>query len=171
MKNCYFYDTSLGRIGIAEKEGFITDMRFGGRLEPFGHARIRPTPLIEEAIGQLRHYLTGERLDFDLPLQPEGTDFQQKVWKALCGIPYGETRSYGQIARRVGNPKASRAVGLANNRNPISIFIPCHRVIGADGKLVGYGGGIPIKKRLLELERSACRKTLFSGNAVAGALY
>ncbi len=92
---------------------------------------------------------------FDLPLEPAGTEFQKSVWVALQAIPYGETRSYGDMARQIGNPKACRAVGMANNRNPISIVIPCHRVIGADGSLVGYGGGLDLKQKLLTLE-GAC---------------
>ena len=96
--------------------------------------------------------MDGKRKSFDLPLKPEGTEFQKKVWNALLDIPYGETRSYKDIAVAIGNPKACRAVGMANNRNPISIIIPCHRVIGANGSLVGYGGGLPIKIELLNLE-------------------
>jgi O-6-methylguanine DNA methyltransferase len=102
----------------------------------------------------LSEYLIGERKSFDLPLNPRGTVFQQQVWKALCDIPYGETRSYKQIAEAIGNPKAVRAVGMANNRNPLLIVIPCHRVIGANGKLVGYGAGIEKKEFLLKLEKS-----------------
>ena len=100
----------------------------------------------------------GRRREFQLPLAPKGTEFQQKVWKALLDIPYGETRSYGEIARAIGNPKASRAVGMANNRNPIAIIIPCHRVIGSTGKLVGYGGGLDKKEFLLNLERQNALK-------------
>lgn len=112
---------------------------------------------LEKAIAQLRSYFAGEREDFDLPLAPEGTSFQQGVWRRLCDIPYGETISYGELARRIGNPQASRAVGLANGSNPIPIVIPCHRVIGSDGKLTGYGGGLPIKEKLLALERKQLR--------------
>jgi methylated-DNA-[protein]-cysteine S-methyltransferase len=97
--------------------------------------------------------MSGRRKDFNLPLEPKGTAFQKAAWDALLTIPYGETRSYGQMAAQVGNPKACRAIGLANNRNPIAIVIPCHRVIGADGKLVGYGGGLHIKVHLLALEK------------------
>ena len=102
---------------------------------------------------ELEEYFAGTRQTFDLPLAPKGTAFQQKVWAALREIPYGQTRSYGEIAAIVGNPKASRAVGMANNQNPISILIPCHRVIGKDGSLTGYGGGTEKKKWLLELEQ------------------
>jgi methylated-DNA-[protein]-cysteine S-methyltransferase len=110
-----------------------------------------------DPIRQLRAYFAGELETFDLPLAPEGTSFQQKVWSELCNIPYGETISYGELARRIGNPNASRAVGLANGSNPIPIVIPCHRVIGSNGKLTGYGGGLPIKEKLLALERRQLR--------------
>jgi methylated-DNA-[protein]-cysteine S-methyltransferase len=108
---------------------------------------------LSEPIRQLRAYFAGELETFDLPLAPEGTPFQQKVWGELLKIPYGNTTSYGDLAKRIGNPKASRAVGLANGSNPIPIVIPCHRVIGSNGKLTGYGGGLPIKEKLLALER------------------
>jgi methylated-DNA-[protein]-cysteine S-methyltransferase len=107
---------------------------------------------LREALKQLREYFAGRRTEFDLPLSPEGTAFQRTVWKHLQKIPYGQTISYGELARRVGNPKASRAVGAANGKNPIPIVIPCHRVIGANGTLTGFGGGLPIKKALLDLE-------------------
>jgi len=110
---------------------------------------------------QLREYFEGKRTAFDLPLHPKGTPFQMAVWKALMKIPYGETRSYGDIARAVGRPAAVRAVGLANGRNPLPIVVPCHRVIGASGKLVGYGGGLAVKQALLDRERevSGARRT------------
>ncbi len=112
-----------------------------------------PSRLQKKALFELKEYFEGKLTEFTLPLAPEGTEFQKKVWRALCTIPYGETRSYGEIAKLIGNPRACRAVGGANNKNPIMIVIPCHRVIGADGSLVGYAGGTDIKKRLLELER------------------
>jgi methylated-DNA-[protein]-cysteine S-methyltransferase len=112
-----------------------------------------PCDVLDEAVAQLRDYFAGNRTDFDLPLEPAGTAFQTTVWRALREIPYAETINYGQLAIRVGNPKASRAVGLANGRNPISIVVPCHRVIGANGSLTGYGGGLDRKRTLLELER------------------
>lgn len=105
-----------------------------------------------EAIQQLEEYFKGKRREFDLPLAPEGTSFQRTVWAELQNIPFGQTISYGELARRIQNPKAVRAVGLANGRNPLSIVIPCHRVIGANGKLTGYGGGLERKKKLLEME-------------------
>ena len=146
----FSYETKLGSVTIIEEDGAllaITTHRAykGKRLE---------TSLIKEAYRQLSEYLIGERKSFDLPLKPRGTVFQLQVWKALCDIPYGETRSYKQIAEAIGNPKAVRAVGMANNRNPILIVVPCHRVIGANGKLVGYGAGIEKKEFLLKLEKS-----------------
>jgi methylated-DNA-[protein]-cysteine S-methyltransferase len=111
-----------------------------------------PCGVLEEAAAQLRDYFAGSRTDFDLPLEPWGTPFQLSVWKALRDIPYAETINYGQLATRVGNSNASRAVGLANGRNPISIVVPCHRVIGANGSLTGYGGGLDRKRTLLDLE-------------------
>jgi methylated-DNA-[protein]-cysteine S-methyltransferase len=112
---------------------------------------------LAEAVRQLKAYFAGDLEDFDLELAPQGTVFQQKVWSDLQKIPYGQTISYGELARRIGNPKASRAVGLANGSNPISIVIPCHRVIGANGKLTGYGGGLAIKEKLLALEKRQLR--------------
>jgi methylated-DNA-[protein]-cysteine S-methyltransferase len=103
-------------------------------------------------VRQLREYFAGQRTRFDLPLHPAGTAFQRDVWSELQRIPYGETISYGELARRVGHPAAARAVGAANGANPIPIVIPCHRVIGANGKLTGFGGGIPVKQKLLALE-------------------
>jgi len=113
--------------------------------------------VLKEAERQLAEYFAGERTEFDLPLAAAGTPFQRRVWSALCDIPYGETISYGELARRIGQPTASRAVGLANGRNPISIVVPCHRVIGSSGKLIGYGGGLDRKQTLLELERARDR--------------
>ena len=106
---------------------------------------------------QLEEYFAGERTTFDIPLAPEGAPFEREVWRALEEIPYGETVSYGEIARRVGQPTAARAVGTANGRNPIAVIVPCHRVIGADGSLTGYGGGLERKRLLLELERGQGR--------------
>ncbi len=126
--------------------------------------RAKPDPnwqedasLLREAIQQLRGYFAGELESFDLVLAPEGTEFQCQVWRNLRDIPFGETISYGELAKRVGNPKASRAVGAANGQNPIPIIIPCHRVIGSDGKLTGFGGGLPIKEKLLALEQRQLR--------------
>ena len=107
---------------------------------------------IAEVRKQVKEYCAGKRTDFDLELAPRGTEFQQAVWKALLAIPYGETRSYGEIARAIGQPKAARGVGSANHSNPIALIVPCHRVIGADGSLTGYGGGLPLKRALLAHE-------------------
>lgn len=207
MKNIYFYDTSAGKVGIADNGEAITDLMYVGGDMPHHvdaglrmragtgtaavnadvgivtgaaaarsadpgtnaapgitagvqdlvrdlySANLNETPLIRKAAKQLNEYLAGKRKAFDLPLEPEGTPFQKAVWKALTGIPYGSTRTYKDIAESIGNPKACRAVGMANNKNPIAILIPCHRVIGTDGKLVGYAGGLDIKKKLLELEK------------------
>ncbi|HSX63253.1 MAG TPA: methylated-DNA--[protein]-cysteine S-methyltransferase [Pseudoxanthomonas sp.] len=118
-------------------------------------------PLLQAAHSQLDEYFAGEREDFDLPLAPQGTDFQQKVWYMLASIPYGQTISYAQLAQRVGKPTAMRAVGAANGRNPLPIVLPCHRVIGADGSLTGFGGGLPTKHYLLKLEGALPADDLF----------
>lgn len=144
------YETAVGTITIGEKDSKISRICFGEN--PCGEKE--ETPLIAEAFGQLQEYFAGKRREFQLPLAPEGTAFQKKVWNALLTIPYGEVRTYGQIAEQVGKPKASRAVGMANHSNPIGIVIPCHRVVGSNGKLTGYAGGLDKKERLLQLERS-----------------
>ncbi|MDE5637173.1 MAG: methylated-DNA--[protein]-cysteine S-methyltransferase [Alistipes sp.] len=120
------------------------------------------TPLLESAARQLTEYFAGTRRDFDIPLAPAGTPFQQEVWRALREIPYGTTRSYKSVAEAVGSPLASRAVGMANNRNPLPIVVPCHRVVGASGALVGYAGGLDVKRALLDLEHSAVAEGLFA---------
>lgn len=149
--NICFYETSLGRIGIAEHDGSITNLYFESDSLP-QHATKRETPLLAEASQQLSRYLAGELKDFTLPLSPAGTRFMQQVWEVLCEIPYGKTATYKQVAAKVGNEKAVRAVGMANNRNPIPIFIPCHRVIGSNGALIGYRGGLAVKENLLSME-------------------
>jgi methylated-DNA-[protein]-cysteine S-methyltransferase len=115
-------------------------------------------PLVRDALGQLTAYFQGRLTEFDLPLEMAGTPFQKRVWDALREIPYGETCSYGELARNIGRPSAVRAVGAANGSNPIAIIVPCHRVIGASGKLVGYGGGLPMKRMLLDLEAEHARR-------------
>jgi methylated-DNA-[protein]-cysteine S-methyltransferase len=140
----------LGSVTFVEEDGALLAISTHRTFEGIE----QETPLIKEAYRQLSEYLKGERKGFDLPLLIKGTTFQQQVWKALLEIPYGETRSYKQIAVAIGNPKAVRAVGMANNRNPLLIVVPCHRVIGANGKLVGYGAGIEKKEFLLRLEKS-----------------
>jgi methylated-DNA-[protein]-cysteine S-methyltransferase len=158
----YFYDSPIGKLGIVENGESgesITRIYFQSEKIPMDQIaveNIKETPLLKEAGRQLQLYFDGKLKEFDLPLAPEGTDFMKKVWTELSRIPYGKTASYKEVAERIGNPKAMRAVGLANNRNPIPIIIPCHRVIGADGKMVGYGGGIDIKIQLLSLEADVC---------------
>ena len=145
----YTYETTeLGSVTFVEEDGALlaisTHCSYQGMCQE--------TTLIKEAYLQLTEYLKGERKTFDLPLNPHGTEFQKRVWKALCEIPYGETRTYKQIAEAIGNPKAVRAVGMANNRNPLLVVVPCHRVINADGKLMGYAAGLDKKAFLLRLE-------------------
>lgn len=151
MKNLYYYDTMLGVIGICDNGKEIIEVFFGNiKKENFS---LVETSLIKETHRQIDLFLKGKLKNFDIPLDFNGTDFQVKVWRALMEIPYGETRSYKDIAEKAESPKAYRAVGMANNKNPISIIIPCHRVIGSDGKLVGFGGGIGVKEKLLNLEK------------------
>lgn len=153
MKNSFYYDTKIGRIQIEENGGAITKINYVQK-DNEEVAEGKETELLKEAIKQLNEYFEGKRSAFHLPLAPEGTEFQKKVWKALIEIPFGETKSYGEIAKLIGNEKASRAVGTANNKNPIMIVIPCHRVIGVNGKLVGYAAGLEVKETLLNLEKN-----------------
>ncbi len=149
-------DSPIGTLSVAEDGAGICDVYLGaleGLSSTESDVREQETPLLAEARRQLTEYFAGTRREFSLPLSLHGTEFQIKDWKALQEIPYGETCSYKQIAERIGSPKAFRAVGMANNKNRIAIIIPCHRVIGADGSLVGYGGGIDKKIWLLELEK------------------
>lgn len=132
------------------RDGFLRDL---ARHFPAVHFQERQSePVLEQAAAQLDEYARGKRHDFDVPLRPNGTAFQRAVWQALAAIPYGEVRSYAEVARVVGKPGASRAVGQANHRNPVAPFIPCHRVVASGGGLGGYGGGLPLKKRMLALE-------------------
>jgi methylated-DNA-[protein]-cysteine S-methyltransferase len=135
----------------ASPEG-LREIRFHADAPLPESVRNDRNPLLEETARQLRAYFAGETREFDLPLDMRGTEFQKRVWRELLTIPFGETRGYGEIAGALGAPKAVRAVGAANGANPIPIVVPCHRVIGAGGKLVGYGGGLALKRRLLELE-------------------
>lgn len=152
MKHVYYYKYPIGTLGIAQDETGVTNIFFQQR-EPFPDAVIEQTELIKRAAAQLDEYFAGKRTAFDIPLSFYGTEFQKKVWRALCTIPYGETRSYKQIAQQAGCPGGARAVGMANNHNPVMIVVPCHRVIGANGKLVGYASGVDVKKFLLDLEK------------------
>ena len=141
-------DTPVGPLTLCSDGAAVKALRFGIH----GETDAPELPVLQQCALQLAEYFSGRRRQFDLPLAPEGTPFQRSVWRALCQIPYGETRSYGEIAVQIGTPKAARAVGMANNRNPIPILIPCHRVIGSTGKLVGYAGGLGTKEALLNLE-------------------
>ena len=143
--------TKLGNIVIKEEDGCITKVYFERE-----ETKVEPTTetwLIKKTKKELAEYLEGKRKRFDIPVQTKGTPFQEKVWNALKQIPYGQTKSYQEIAILIGNPKAVRAVGMANHRNPVGILIPCHRVIGKNGKLVGYAGGLSKKEALLKLEK------------------
>jgi methylated-DNA-[protein]-cysteine S-methyltransferase len=164
MKQAYIYNTRLGKIIIAQDEQGITDLSIiddnmqqqdneAALRGDFCNYSFEETDLLRETAKQLNDYLEGKQKDFTIKLHPTGTDFQKSVWEALCRIPYGETRSYKQIAEEIGKPKACRAVGMANHNNPIMCIIPCHRVIGSKGELVGYAGGLHIKKYLLDLEK------------------
>jgi len=149
-------DIGIGgvKFRLTAGEHGLRAIEFVPKREPAG-PRDGQHALLRETERQLRAYFAGRLRAFDLPLEPLGTDFQQRVWHELLDIPYGETRSYGEIARRIGAPAAVRAVGAANGANPLPIVVPCHRVIGAGGKLVGYGGGLPLKRRLLALEQGS----------------
>jgi methylated-DNA-[protein]-cysteine S-methyltransferase len=160
MATCYQWTESpVGRLLLVADEGGLRELLFErGRTAPVIDASWKDNDrLLREAIRQLRAFFAGERQHFDLELNPQGTGFQQRVWGALQEIPFGETISYRELARRLGNPAASRAVGLANGSNPIAIIIPCHRVIGSNGTLTGYGGGLENKRWLLDFERSQLR--------------
>ena len=149
-------DSPIGPLTLVARDGHLTglfmdDQRHRPDPAVFGEPAQREFGAVIE---QLEAYFAGELTEFDVPLALEGTDFQKRVWAALCDIPYGTTISYGELACRVGNPKASRAVGLANGRNPVGVIVPCHRVVGSTGSLTGYGGGIERKRLLLDHERT-----------------
>jgi methylated-DNA-[protein]-cysteine S-methyltransferase len=153
-----YLDTPVGRLLLAREERDLRLINFQRSRLPRPDPRWRESPDgFDDVVSQLTEYFAGQRRRFELPLAPEGTPFQQRVWRELQDIPYGVTISYGQLAARIGQPTAARAVGLANGSNPLAIVIPCHRVIGANGTLTGYGGGLPIKERLLALERGERR--------------
>lgn len=150
MKYVKYTNTKIGNMAIIEEDNKIIAIEINQPIKE--DIMQKETPLLKETGKQLLEYLEGKRKNFTVPLNPKGTKFMQEVWTALQEIPYGETRTYGQIAQRIGKPKAARAVGMANHRNPIPIIIPCHRVIGSNGKLVGYALGMKMKKFLLTLE-------------------
>ena len=144
-------DSPVGKIEIIEENEKITELNIYN--EKKNNIIEKDTKLLLETQKQLKEYFEGKRTKFEIPLNPKGTEKMKKVWKELLKIPYGEVRTYKEIAEKVGNSKASRAVGMANNKNPIPIIIPCHRVIGSNNKLVGYALGLDMKKYLLDLER------------------
>ena len=154
---CY-YQSPIGLIRMGETGGFLTRSNFVEQSPESEHFQpdsiSNSSTLLKNACRQLNEYFEGRRKKFDLALQPDGTDFQRSAWESLLRIPYGETRSYLQQAESIRNPRAIRAIGQANSRNPISIIIPCHRVIGKNGSLTGYAGGLNRKTRLLALEHS-----------------
>jgi methylated-DNA-[protein]-cysteine S-methyltransferase len=153
--NYTYFESPIGPLLIAGDAHALTRISFpenGRPVRPDAGWTESATGPVGEGIRQLREYFAGQRREFDLRLAPEGTEFQKSVWRRLQEIPYGATISYGELAKRVGNSNASRAVGAANGKNPLPIVVPCHRVIGANGKLVGFGGGLPVKQALLEIE-------------------
>lgn len=147
----YVYETEFGPFTLEDDGGRLTALYFNGMLPP--GEDVQETQLLRRAGKQLQEYCAGKRLLFEVPLAPRGTEFMHLVWEQLLHIPYGQTRSYGEIAEQIGRPTASRAVGMANNKNPIPIFIPCHRVLGTNGKLTGYAGGLELKDELLRMEQ------------------
>lgn len=148
MNKYAFYNFEFGILKIGYTETAVTFLK---RVVNIDEENLC-SPFSESVFLQIREYLDGQRRSFDFPFELNGTEFQKKVWNALCDIPYAETRTYKEIARAIGNSNASRAVGMANNKNPITIAVPCHRVIGASGKLVGYAGGLEMKQSLLLIE-------------------
>lgn len=150
------YESPLGTvIAIADPHGIISidfvDAKYAKRIER-DWIEDADDPTLRECFGQLREYFAGTRHEFDLPLSPHGTPFQERVWQEIARVPYGETISYGELARRAGAPGQARAAGAATGRNPVGVVIPCHRIVGSDGSLTGYAGGLGRKQRLLELE-------------------
>lgn len=144
------YPSKFGTIKIGYKDNAITEIQLANKDDLIDKSVV--SEISDKAFKQIEEYLNGKRKEFNFNYELIGTEFQKSVWKALCDIPYGDTRTYKDIATSVGNPKASRAVGMANNKNPIAMAVPCHRVIGANGKLVGYAGGLDMKSQLLEME-------------------
>lgn len=155
MKHYCYYDGPLGRMLLVGMDGVVEELFFPNSTERLNIPEDWQDNAagFKEALRQLREYFAGARREFDLAIAPRGTPFQERVWRELRKIPFGETASYGAIAERIGNPRACRAVGMANSKNPIPIIIPCHRIIGKDGSLTGFGGGLTVKQQLLDLER------------------
>lgn len=160
--NLSLIETPAGLLGIAEADGAVTNLWFEtDRLPDIRPAP--PTPAISRAAAELLAYFAGELREFTVPLAPRGTPYMTRIWELLRRVPYGGTATYGEIAALSGNPKAARAVGLANNRNPVPLFIPCHRIVGSGGKLTGYRGGLELKRRLLGLEKGNATLPLRKG--------
>jgi methylated-DNA-[protein]-cysteine S-methyltransferase len=159
METLYYstYESPVGELMLVANDKGLSGLFFGrDRKKLSASVKFEEDakhPMLQKAVKQLTEYFAGKRREFDLPLAPMGTVFQQKAWKQLCKIPYGQTISYGEQAKRLGDAKKARAVGMANNRNPIGIIVPCHRVVGASGSLVGFGGGLKAKEFLLNLEK------------------
>ena len=153
LRRAHQFTTQIGTMHVVEENGAIIKVLLPGKKEPVDERKV--TPLLEKAAVQISEYLAGERKEFTLPLNLEGSEFAVKVWREMATIPYGEVRTYGELAQAIGRPGAARAVGQACIHNPIPIMIPCHRVVGTGGKLTGYAGGLALKKRLLELEKDA----------------
>ena len=147
MTHCF--SSPIGVVRLTEADGFITRIELTDAADA---VHTSPTPLLHESAQQILSFLNGKRQQLDFPIRMVGTPFQQRVWHALQQIPYGTTRTYGEIAAAIGNPRASRAVGMACNKNPLLLIVPCHRVVGANGKLVGFAYGTEAKRWLLELE-------------------
>ena len=152
--NYQFLDTPIGRLRLLSTGDRLAAIEFEGRHADPGGDTETADAVLERTAGQLRQYFAGRRKQFDLPLAPGGTAFQRAVWDALTAIPWGAVRSYADVARAIDRPSAVRAVGAANGRNPLPIVVPCHRVIGSNGSLTGFAGGLEIKRQLLELEGS-----------------
>ena len=160
MPHCTF-DTPIGRLTLVASDDGLAEIHFPNEAGRRSDGPAEPDhPVLVETGRQLEEYFAGERTEFDLPLRPAGTPFQLDAWRALTKIPYGKTVSYGEQATRIGHPGRARAIGAANGRNPLPIVVPCHRVIGADGSLVGFGGGLEVKAWLLDHERRVAGDTL-----------
>ena len=153
MKYYKDINTVIGKVRIIEEDGYIIELQINKDFDKNEYILEKDTNILKNTERQLSEYFSGKRNTFDLKLNSKGTDFMKKVWRELLNIPYGETRTYKEIAEKIGNPKGARAVGMANNKNPIPIIIPCHRVIGKNKKLVGYALGLDMKEFLLNLER------------------
>ena len=155
VTRCRTVPSPVGPLTLAGRDEILTNLRMEDQTHPPpGRGDwVRDDHAFPKVVEQLEAYFAGELIEFDIALDMQGTPFQRQVWAALCDIPYGTTASYGEVARRIGRPSASRAVGMANGRNPVGIIVPCHRVIGANGTLTGYGGGLDRKQVLLDLER------------------